>query len=500
MKHYLTTPIYYASGAPHLGHAYTTILADTYKRFWALCGDEVRLVSGTDEHGQKIERTAAAAGVPVTDFVADRSKEFARLWHELGLDIDRFERTTSKLHRGVALAIWRRLVSAGDIYRGNYEGLYCVECEQYFTEGDTCPVHRRALEFSAEPAWFFRLSRYQQALLDYIERHPDFISPRVRANEVLSFLRENALRDLAVSRASTSWGIPVPGDSSSVLYVWIDALASYLSALLEEDTTDLDAPSVQAWWQNTRHFIGKDILTFHAIYWPALLWSAGLPLPRQIVVNGWLTVEGKKISKSDPATIVDPRTLLPLVGRDGLRLYFLRAVTLGQDVDFSRQRLIELVNSDLANNLGNLHARFATLAIRHFGGRLHCTGPLETSDSELLAVVQAAANEVSDAFQTNAPATGARAFVLACSAVNTWFQQQAPWQQENQARRPVVLWVTSQALADLSVPGLVFVPELAGELRRRLGLPEAALWVDIGKRRETLLVHDGPPLYPRVRG
>lgn len=301
MYRYLTTPIYYASGTPHLGHAYTTLLANCYRNYYEVTRADVRLITGTDEHGQKIERTAAANATSPAQFAADRSSEFSKLWHNLEIPVDTFVRTTDRRHQDSVISFWNKLVENDDIYLGEYSGCYCVDCEQYFTSGDSCPIHRKPLEFLFEESYFFRLSRYQDQLIRHIEANDRFILPKERRNEVLSLLKNNKLHDLSVSRTSTDWGVPVPGDSSHVIYVWIDALVSYLSAL--------DAGTFQEYWANTTHFIGKDILVFHAIYWPALLLSAGYSLPTSIVVNGWLTVEGRKISKSDPETIVDPLEL-----------------------------------------------------------------------------------------------------------------------------------------------------------------------------------------------
>jgi len=274
----ITTPIYYASGAPHLGHAYTTLIADCYRRFYQLNGDRVFLLTGTDEHGQKIERVAAKAGQSPTAFVAERSEEFRRLWVDLEVEIDEFSRTTSADHVAFVLNFWDRLQKAGDLYKGNYEGLYCVDCEQYFTSGDSCPVHRTPLEEFREESWFFRLSRYQQRLITHIEDNPEFILPLARRNEVLAFLKDAELRDLSVSRRSVNWGIGVPGDPEHVIYVWVDALLTYLSGLsalsassalsgLPENSHDVSSTGVD----QLIHFIGKDILIFHAVYWPALL-------------------------------------------------------------------------------------------------------------------------------------------------------------------------------------------------------------------------------------
>lgn len=261
MKKYITTPIYYVSGTPHLGHAYTTLIATCLRRCAEMAGHEVLLASGTDEHGQKIEQAAERAGVPLLQFVEDRSNEFAMLWQSLALPIDLFARTTETFHQSVAIDLWQRMSANGDIYKGQYEGLYCVECEQHFTNGDNCPVHRIPLQHFAEESYFFTLYAYQQCLIDHIRSHQHFIVPIARRNEVLALLTENILRDLSISRTSTTWGLPVPGDEAHVMYVWIDALATYLSAL-----GPLDSERFEEFWPTAVHCIGKDILTFHAVY------------------------------------------------------------------------------------------------------------------------------------------------------------------------------------------------------------------------------------------
>lgn len=499
MKRYLTTPIYYASGAPHPGHAYTTLVADSYKRFYRLLGDDVMLITGTDEHGQKIERAAAAAGTPVVDFVDARSGEFEALWHALDIDVDFFERTTRPAHRALATAFWQRLAAREDIYRGEYEGLYCVDCEQYFTEGDTCPVHRKPLERFSEPSWFFRLSRYRDALIRHIESHPRFILPAARRNEVLAFLNGNALRDLAISRTSTRWGIPVPGDSAHVMYVWVDALVAYLSALSPDGVAGLDEESLQAWWRQTTHFIGKDILTFHAVYWPALLMAADLPLPQSIVVNGWLTVEGRKIAKSDPATMIDPAELAATVGPDGLKLYFLKSVSLGQDLDFNRAQLVHGTNTDLANNIGNLFSRFTALGDQHFAGEWQRQSALPAGDRELLATLAAAAGRIAGHFEQAEVAQAAREFVEAAARVNSFIQQAAPWQIPDRERLATLMWTLHHTLADLTLIGMPFVPETMARARAALCLSAPPAWRDVGRTRDVVATRHGAPLYPRIK-
>lgn len=465
-KQYLTTPIYYASGSPHLGHAYTTFVADCYKRYYQACGYEVLLTSGTDEHGQKIERTSAKNNESTESFIQKRSDEFSRLWIDLGIELDAFQRTSSPEHKSLVVEFWKRLQEKGDIYKGHYEGLYCVECEQYFTEGDQCPVHRKPLEHYSEESYFFRLSAYQQKLIDHIEKHPDFIVPSTRRNEVLSFLKSSGLHDLSISRTSTRWGIQVPDDSRHVIYVWIDALAAYLSAL-----GSLDGKEIEEYWPNTTHFIGKDILIFHAVYWPALLWSAGLDLPRQLVVNGWLTVEGRKISKSDPETIIDPVSLTEITGCDGLKYYFLKAVKLGQDLDFRKDHLIELLNADLANNFGNLFSRFIKLFIKHFPDGIDLdTQILSTANQHILTAVSAKRAAFIRALEKYELSIAARIFIDTAALLNASFQQREPWKIANREELAEYLWTVHQCLETLTLLGYCFIPGIIENARGGLNL------------------------------
>ncbi len=496
MKRYLTTPIYYANGAPHLGHVYTTLVADCYRHYYRLADDDVMLITGTDEHGQKIERTALARGIPIDAFVRERSDEFRRTWRALGIGFDRFERTTGDAHKMVARAFWQKLAERGDIYKGRYDGLYCVECEQYFASGDECPVHRRPLELFSEPTWFFRLSAYRERLIEYIRSHAEFIRPAPRRNEVLSLLENDVLNDLSISRTSTRWGVPVPGDDEHVMYVWIDALVSYLSAL-----GDLDSVAVNEYWPGAIHFIGKDILVFHGIYWPAFLMSAGLPLPESIIVNGWLTVEGRKISKSDPRTIVDPVTVAQTVGNDGLRLYFLKTVTFGRDLDFDRTHLVRSLNADLANNLGNLVSRFIALVEKHFPGGFECSAAsLAPGDRGLLNKLRESATTIENAMAGVGVAQAARCFIDSAAAINAYIQEKEPWRIDDPERLRTVLWVVHQALSDLTVLGWCFVPRIMKTVREGLGLTGTPRWSDIGVFRRNVRVSRIPAVFPRIEG
>ena len=491
-KSFLTTPIYYASGSPHLGHAYTTFLASCYKRYRQLRGDEVLLATGSDEHGQKIERTAKRNEVATQRFVDKISHEFRQLWSDLDIQVDLFERTTASAHIQSVLNFWYRLTASGDIYPGEYSGLYCVECEQYFTEGKTCLIHKKLLEQFSETCWFFRLSRYQDKLIDHIESHPEFILPVQRRNEVLSFLKGEALRDLSVSRSSTKWGIPVPDDPELVLYVWIDALVAYVSAL-ESATSEFES-----WWENAVHFIGKDILIFHAVYWPALLLSARLPLPRSLIVNGWLTIEGEKISKSNPKTIISPLDLTDKYSRDGLKYYLLRTVGLGSDVDYNSSHLHQTLNTDLANNLGNLVSRVVSLISKNHGGCLSRPKSGVNFNETLLVTVNEATKETEDAFSNFNFARGAEAFINCASAINGYLQQQQPWKITELDLQARILWVCCLAIRDVSILATPFVPELAQRIRLALGVNGTPRWDELGSEVECFEVQRGVVVFSRL--
>lgn len=494
MKQYLTTPIYYASGSPHLGHAYTTFVADCYKRYYRLKGDDVLLTTGTDEHGQKIERTAARTGEPVLAFIDKRSGEFLNCWRNLNIDVDIFERTSSATHQDLVVNLWNRIRDNGDFYKSHYEGLYCVDCEQYFTAGDDCPVHRKPLENFSEESYFFRLSKYQQRLIDHIKENPGFILPESRRNEVLSFLKNNELHDLSISRTSTKWGIEVPGDNEHVIYVWLDALAAYLSAL-----GPLGSDSLEEFWSNTTHFIGKDILLFHAVYWPAFLWSAGLQLPERLVVNGWLTVEGRKISKSDPETIVDPLSLTNLVGSDGLKFYFLKTVKLGQDLDFQQSHLVALLNADLANNVGNLFSRFIKLFLKNFpDGVDQDPFKLSSANQSLRLSIRGKADVFEQAIDSFDVSQAARVFIDTAGLINTHFQQTEPWKIKNKDELGEYLWTLHHCLADLTILGASFVPGLIENARSGLVLCKKSSWQELGSNARKVSVRSIDSLFPRI--
>ncbi len=355
MSNYYTTPIYYVNGEAHIGHAYTTFVTDMLARYSRLKGETTYFLTGTDEHGQKIEESAAKAGKPTQEFADEISALFKGLWDEFEISYDQFIRTTDEDHKIGVQHAFKKMFDKGDIYKGEYEGNYCVSCETFFPEsqlidGEFCPDCGRTTNTVKEESYFFRLSDYEQKLLDYYEAHPDFILPKSRRNEVINFVK-GGLHDLSVTRTSFSWGVPLPkdmGDDKHVMYVWLDALLNYVTALgYGRDDAKMDL------WPAHMHVVGKDILRFHAIYWPAFLMSLDLPLPKHIAAHGWWTRDGEKMSKSK-GNVVSPKEVSDLYGVENLRYFMMREVPFGQDGDFSQRAFIDRINSDLSNDLGNL--------------------------------------------------------------------------------------------------------------------------------------------------
>jgi methionyl-tRNA synthetase len=370
-RFYVTTPIYYVNDVPHLGTAYTTIVADALRRLHLLVGDETFMLTGTDEHGQKIERVAAEEGLAPKAFTDQISQRFRDAWPKLDVHADRFIRTTDADHEAFVADLWKKIEQRGDLYLDSYEDWYCVGCESFKTEkeleqpGNVCPLHKKPVEKIKEETYFFRLSKWERPLLDLYARRPHFIQPETRRNEVLSFV-QGGLKDLSVSRTSFTWGIPVPGNPKHVMYVWFDALSNYRSALGSGDLARFWAPSAEV-----VHLVGKDILRFHTVFWPAFLLSAGYPeeeLPSAVFAHGFLTVDGQKMSKS-LRNAVDPLRLASELGSDVLRYHLLRAIAFGQDGDFDHGALLERYNADLGKNLGNLLSRVIGLCAKLTEGK-----------------------------------------------------------------------------------------------------------------------------------
>jgi methionyl-tRNA synthetase len=472
---YLTTPIYYVNALPHLGHAYTTIAADTMARYHRLAGDDVWLLTGTDEHGDRIAQIAAAAGVPPQAYADRISAEFRQTWDALGLRYDDYIRTTEPRHKTVVQAILEKLWDAGEIYLGKYGGHYCFGCERFYTEKEIvdgkCPDHLTPLTWIEEENYFFKMSKYQAWLIDHIERHPDFVRPERYRNEILGFLRD-PLQDLSISRPRTrlEWGIPLPFDEKYVTYVWFDALINYVSAL-----GGPGHPRFEKFWPAAQHLIGKDILKPHAVYWPCMLKAAGIPLYRHLNVHAYWTVEGQKMSKS-LGNVIEPRAFAAeygAVGTDAFRYFILREMTFGLDSDFAREAFVTRLNADLANDLGNLVSRATTLVV-NFAAAAGTPGPA-TADDE---TVRAAGDEARRLLDET---MGEFAFQRALAAiwdfvgtVNRYVDATQPWvlarKPNDRPRLDRVLLTLVEAVRYLGVVLDPFVPEAAAKIRAAVDL------------------------------
>jgi methionyl-tRNA synthetase len=532
---YITTPIYYVNDVPHLGHAYTTLVADSMARFHRMRGDDTRFLTGTDEHGQKVEQTAQERGLTPQQLVDQVAPRFDETWKTLGIADYRFIRTTEDRHKRVVRALWKRIreTNPDDLYLASYQGWYCVGCEAFYTEsqlikdGDAwvCAIHKKPVAWlDKERSWFFKLSKYAEPLLRHIEAHPDFIRPEAYRNEIVAFLK-GGLRDLSVSRTSFAWGISVPEDDPDgqhhVIYVWMDALVNYLTDLCPPDGT-IGGPDVERYWPRAIHLIGKDILRFHSVYWPAFLLAAGLPLPRGIFAHGWWTVRGEKISKSMPATRIDPIKLAdalgtgsPLgraIGIDAMRYYLLREMPLGNDGDFTFESLFGRFNAELANDLGNLINRSLTLIVKLsaetpprrddsvYAGEENPYRQLEHHATE--ACKQAAAH-----FELLQPSRALEAIWRFVGQANRFIDQTQPWAmaKARDAALPHALWCLQASLwviARLIAPVL---PAAAGALRGWIADGDAAMaWPEPVEGRvlalapETLVASAPSPLFPRM--
>ncbi|HSG50319.1 MAG TPA: methionine--tRNA ligase [Longimicrobiales bacterium] len=505
-RYYLTTPIYYATGEPHIGHAYTTILADALARFHRQGGDDVRFLTGTDEHGQKIQEEASRRGVEPIQLCDEMAARFKAAWETLDISFDRFIRTTEEEHKAVVTAFMQRLHDRGHIYEGRYTGWYCVHEERYWTEkdlgeGQTCPDCGRPTREIEETNWFFRMSAFQDTLIRHIQENPDWIVPEIRRNEILGFLQQ-PLGDLSISRPRSrlQWGIPLPFAPEHVTYVWVDALINYFTASGTLGTTPTAGSpawddTTASWWPADLHLIGKDILTTHAVYWPTLLLGAGLALPRQILAHGWWVVGDTKMSKS-LGNVVDPLQLREEFGNDALRWYLLREMPTGQDASYTPERFL-IRYEELANVLGNLASRALSMTVKYRGGivpEAPGTGLDDAMDATLSRVEAALA-----AFRIH-DALGA-AMDLARDA-NGYVETREPWAQAKDAGRADELDETLATLARaLTLLAALFqpvCPRKMEELAARLGLDgvptlDQARTVPLAGNR----VAKGDPLFPR---
>jgi len=476
-KFYITTPIYYVNALPHIGHAYTTIACDTIARRQRMLGADTYFLTGTDEHSQKIERAAQAAGKQPQQLTDEVSAEFKALWDRMGLTYDDYIRTTEDRHKRGVQELFRKIRDNGYIYKGTYTGQYCVYDELYVdaTEpGTPCPECGRPTETVHEENYFFKLSAFQDKLLQLYSERPDFIRPETRRNEVMSFVR-SGLRDLSISRSTFSWGIPVPDDPKHVIYVWLDALANYITAL---GYGSADTTKFEKYWPADVQMIGKEIVRFHCVYWPAFLMAAGIPLPKSIVAHGWLLFEENKMSKSR-GNIVRAETILEVLGNDALRYFLLREIVFGQDGSFSFDALVQRYNSDLANGLGNLASRTLTMITRYFGGEVpYPSGSAaHTKADDVIAEtarkVIADFGTAFDQFQFSRALEQAWGLV---AAVDKYIVENEPWalgekqDQQSRSRLATVLYTSAEALRIVTVLAHPVIPEATAKIWTQLGL------------------------------
>jgi len=480
--YYVTTAITYPNAAPHLGHVYEYIATDAIARFKRLDGFDVRFLTGTDEHGLKMAETAAAEGIPTTLLARRNSDVFQRLQEKLNISFDRFIRTTDADHLKASKEIWRRMSAAGDIYLDAYSGWYSVRDERFFIESETRLLGdgtRVAVETGAPVTWteeqtyFFRLSAYADKLLAHYQANPDFIAPEVRRNEVVSFV-SGGLRDLSISRTSFDWGVPVPDHPDHVMYVWVDALTNYLTGVGYPDT---DSELFRRYWPADLHMIGKDIIRFHAVFWPAFLMSAGIELPRRVFAHGFLLNRGEKMSKS-VGNVVDPMTLIETFGVDQVRYFLLREVPFGQDGSYSDEAIITRINTDLANELGNLAQRSLSMVAKNLGGVVPEPAEFSSADVKLLATADGLLERVRANFDAQAMHLALEAIWLMLGDANKYFSAEQPWvlrkseSEADQARFRTVLYTTCEVVRIAALLVQPVMPESAGRLLDLLGQAE----------------------------
>ncbi|HZD66844.1 MAG TPA: class I tRNA ligase family protein [Acidimicrobiales bacterium] len=500
-RFYQTTPIYYVNDAPHVGHAYTTVVADALARWHRQAGDEVFFLTGTDEHGLKVAQSAEARGVTPSELAATNAERFSRAWAELDISNDDFIRTTEPRHRVAVQAFLSQIRDNGYIELGTYEGRYCVSCEAYYTEEElvegNCPVHGASVVAMKEENYFFKLSAFQQPLLDWYDANPEAVAPEAKRNEALGFIR-SGLQDISITRTSLSWGVPVPWDEGHVFYVWYDALVNYLTAI----GYAADEERFARWWPAVHHLIGKEILRFHCVWWPAMCLAAGIEPPHQVFVHGWLLVGGEKMSKTRLNQIA-PGDLVADFGVDAVRYHLLRHTSLGADGDFTYEGMVARYNSDLANNLGNLLSRVATVVGSKCGG----TGPPPRAEGEarLAGVAAGVAGSAAEAWQRPAPQEALEATWGLIRETNAELEAAEPWKAEPGPEVEGVLGDALEALRIVAVLAAPAMPRACGEVWRRLGLagspldarlPEAVRW---GGYPGGVPVERGAPLFPRRR-
>ncbi len=508
---YITTPIYYVNDVPHIGHAYTTVAADVLARYWRLRGRDVFFLTGLDEHGQKVQQAAAKAGIDPQAHCDKLAPQFQELWKRLNISNDAFIRTTDAPHKSVVQRYLQELFDAGLIYKADYTGWYCTFDERFWTEKDVtgglCPDCKRPVEQLSEHNYFFKMGQYQERLIDHIKQHPDFIRPESRRNEVLGFLTTQTLGDLSISRPKSrlSWGIELPFDKDCVTYVWFDALVNYVSALEYLPKK----PSFDQFWPANVHLVGKDILTTHAVYWSTMLMALNLPLPKTIFAHGWWTVDGEKMSKSR-GNVVDPHKMIETIGADAFRHFLFREVPFGQDGDFSQSTMVTIINSDLANGIGNLLSRTLTMIERFANSTIPAAGApaLPELEAKIAAAATSLPEKIDHGFRSLAFRENLQAIWELIGLCDEYIDKAAPWKlaksPDSLPQLNRVLHTASRALRLISVLLYPYMPQTAGQLAQQLGLsfdfskplPQAAY--EWNAPFPETRICKGPSLFPRI--
>ena len=502
--YYITTPIYYPSDKLHIGHAYCTTIADTLARFHRAKGEEVFFLTGSDEHGLKIQRKAQEKGITPIEYVDAIIANFKQLWNELNISNNDFIRTSEERHHKVVQDVLTKIFEQGDIYKKNYEGLYCVPCESYWLERQLvdgkCPDCGRPVEKMQEESYFFKLSKYQEWWLQFIEENPNFIQPASRRNEMINFVKQG-LEDLCITRTTFDWGIPVPFDKKHVVYVWFDALLNYLTGI----KYGTDDAMFNKFWPASLHLVGKEIVRFHTIIWPIMLKAMGVELPQKVYGHGWLVIDGDKMSKSK-GNVIDPLALIDEFGADAIRYFLLREIVFGNDGNFSRDALITRINSDLANDLGNLLHRTVSMIEKYHGGVVTNTGVIEAVDEDLMALVKTTAENFEkdmDAMEINSAIKGVWALI---SRANKYIDETAPWilakDEAKAARLQTVMYNLAETLRVVAILVAPFIPSTSPKIYTQLGLEVPAEFLlsdaEFGKIADGTKVQKGEPLYPRI--